>query len=134
MVNKVILIGNLGKDPETKEFEGGKSVTNFSLATSESYKDKDGEWQDKTEWHNVSAWGGASLSAQRMSKGDTVFVEGKIQTRSYDDKDGNKRYVTEVNANYIRAVKKSGMQVAHAEVASPDNQLPPPKANSGLPF
>lgn len=133
MINKVLLIGNLGKDPETKEFDGGKTVTNFSLATSESYKDKSGEWQERTEWHDITAWGGASMSAQRLSKGDTVFIEGKLQTRSWEQ-DGQKRYKTEVNANYIRVVKKSGTQVAHAEVLSPDNELPPPKVNADLLF
>lgn len=133
MINKVVLIGNLGKDPETKEFEGGKTVTNFSLATSENYKDKSGEWQERTEWHDITAWGGASMSAQRLSKGDTVFVEGKLQTRSWEQ-DGQKRYKTEVNANYIRVVKKSGTQVAHFDVSNPDNQLPPPKVNADLPF
>ena len=134
MINKVMLIGNLGKDPETKEFENGKSVTNFSMATSESYKDKDGEWQERTEWHDISAW--QSMSAQKLSKGDTVYVEGKLTTRSWEDSEGNKRYKTEVNANYIRLVKRSGTQVAHAEVVGNDQDLELPRINpkAGLPF
>jgi len=97
-VNKVILIGNLGADPEVKHFEKN-SVSRVSLATSENYKDKNGEWQSNTDWHNVIMWGYLSERAEKqLKKGMQIYVEGKLRTRSYDDKDGNKQYVTEVIA------------------------------------
>ena len=96
-VNKVILIGNLGKDPEVRYLEGGASVANFPLATSESYKDKTGKRIDQTEWHNIVLWRGlAEVAEKYLRKGMQVFIEGKIRTRSWEDKEGNKRYTTEV--------------------------------------
>ena len=102
MVNKVILIGNLGKDPELKTTDGGGKVVNFSIATSESYTDKSGKKIDKTEWHNIVAWGvTAENIAKYLSKGSKVYVEGKLQTRSWDDKDGVKKYTTEIVATQV---------------------------------
>jgi len=96
-VNKVILVGNLGRDPEIRTLESGVKVATFSLATSESFKDRDGNRQDKTEWHNIVLWRGLAEIAERyLAKGNTIYVEGKLQTRSWDDKDGNKRYTTEI--------------------------------------
>lgn len=96
-INRVILVGNLGKDPEVKYLEGGVSVAKFPLATTESYKDKSGTRKDQTEWHNIVLWRGlAEVAEKYLKKGDTVYIEGKIRSRSYDDKDGNKRYITEV--------------------------------------
>ncbi|HHP7240935.1 MAG TPA: single-stranded DNA-binding protein [Cyclobacteriaceae bacterium] len=96
-VNKVILLGNLGKDPEIRNFETGRSVTNFPLATSETYKNRDGEKVTKTEWHNVVLWSPLSEIAEKyLTKGDQVYIEGKITTRSYEDKEGTKKYITEV--------------------------------------
>ena len=96
-VNKVILVGNLGKDPEIRHLENGRAVTNFPLATSETYKTKDGERVTKTEWHNVVLWTPlAEIAEKYLNKGSQVYVEGKLTTRSWDDKDGNKRYTTEV--------------------------------------
>ena len=96
-VNKVILIGNLGKDPEVRVFEGGTKKAMFSLATAESFKDKNGNRQEKTEWHNVIFWGNlCDVIEKFLKKGDSVYVEGKITQRSYDDKDGVKRYITEI--------------------------------------
>lgn len=95
-LNKVMIIGNLGKDPESKMTPTGKSVSNFSVALSERYKDKSGNWQDKTEWVNVVVWERLSeLAAQYLKKGSKVYIEGRISTRSYE-KDGATRYVTEV--------------------------------------
>lgn len=108
MVNKVILIGNVGKDPESRTFENGNKVVNFSLATSENYKDKSGEWQQKTEWHNVTIYGQLAERAESMTKGATLFLEGKIQTRKWTDKEGNDRYTTEIVANYFRPIRKPG--------------------------
>lgn len=96
-VNKVILVGNLGRDPEVRHLENGASVANFSIATSESYKDKNGNRQEQTEWHNVVLWRGlAEIAEKYLRKGSQIYVEGKLRTRSWQDKDGNTRYTTEV--------------------------------------
>ncbi len=97
-INKVILVGNLGKDPEVRHLESGAAVANFSLATSESYKDKtSGERKTITEWHNIVLWRGlAEVAEKYLNKGDQVYIEGKIRTRQWEDKDGNTRYTTEV--------------------------------------
>lgn len=107
MVNKVILIGNVGKDPEVRYLNNDTAVASFSLATSESYKDKNDEWQTKTEWHNIVTWRNtAKYVENRVKKGMQIFVEGKLTTRSWDDKEGNKRYTTEVVANSLRLLGK----------------------------
>ena len=94
-LNKVMLIGHLGKDPEMQHLEGNIALAKFSLATSESFKDKAGNWMDKTEWHNIIMWRGLAETAEKyLKKGSFVYIEGKIQNRSWDDKDGNKRYIT----------------------------------------
>ena len=97
-VNKVILIGNLGKDPEVRHLENGTAVANFSMATSESYKDRNsGERKTITEWHNIVLWRGlAEVAEKYLKKGDQIYIEGKLKTRSWEDKDGNTRYTTEV--------------------------------------
>lgn len=96
-VNKVILLGNLGKDPEIRKLENGRAVVNFSLATSETYKNRTGEKVTTTEWHNVVLWSPlAEIAEKYLRKGNQVYIEGKITNRSYDDKDGNKKYITEV--------------------------------------
>jgi single-strand DNA-binding protein len=100
-VNKVILVGNLGKDPEVKYTPSGTAVAKFSLATNERYKDKSGEWQDRTEWHNVVAWQRlAEIVGEYVKKGSKLYIEGRLQTSSWDDKEsGQKRYKTEVIAS-----------------------------------
>lgn len=96
-VNKVILVGNLGKDPEMRTLENGRSVTNFSLATSETYKNRAGEKVTNTEWHNIVLWTPlAEIAEKYLKKGNQVYIEGKITNRSYDDKEGNKKYITEI--------------------------------------
>lgn len=96
-VNKVILIGNLGKDPEVRSLEGGAKVANFSLATTEVYKDKSGQRQDQTEWHNIVLWRSlAEVAEKYLKKGTMIYLEGKLRTRSWEDKEGHKRYTTEV--------------------------------------
>src|SRR5262245_38414586 len=97
-MNMVVLIGNLGKDPEIRQTNNGKSVANFTIATSETWRDRDGERQEKTEWHNCQVWieGLVKVVEQYLSKGDKVSVVGKIQTRKWQDKDGNDRYSTEI--------------------------------------
>jgi single-strand DNA-binding protein len=100
-VNKVILIGNLGKDPEIKYTPQGTAVAKITLATNERFKGKDGQWQDRTEWHNVVLWQRlAEIAGEYLKKGGKVYIEGRLQTRSWDDKQsGQKKYMTEVVAN-----------------------------------
>jgi single-strand DNA-binding protein len=96
-INKVILVGNLGKDPEVKNLENGAKVANFTLATSETYKNREGQKVTQTEWHNIVLWRGlAEIAEKYLHKGNQVYIEGKIKTRSWDDKDGVKRYTTEI--------------------------------------
>ena len=98
-LNKVMLIGRLGKDPEVKYTTSGASVANFSIATDESWKDKEGNRQEKTEWHRIVAWTKlADICGQYLTKGKLVYIEGSLQTRSWEDKEGNTRYVTEIKA------------------------------------
>jgi single-strand DNA-binding protein len=98
-VNRVILIGNLGRDPELRYTQGGSAVANFTLATNERWRDKDGNNQERTEWHRIVVWGRtAENCAQYLQKGRSVYVEGRLQTREWEDKDGNKRNTTEINA------------------------------------
>lgn len=107
MVNKVILIGNLGKDPEVRHLESGSVVAKFSLATNENYRDKSGEWQTLTEWHNIVVWRALAEKAERsLKKGMQVYIEGKLSTRKWQDKDGNDRYTTDVVGNYLRILEK----------------------------
>jgi single-strand DNA-binding protein len=100
-LNKVMLIGNLGKDPEVRYTPGGVAVASFSIATNESWKDQEGNLQERTEWHNIVAWKRlAEISGEYLKKGRRVYIEGRIQTRSYDDKNtGAKKYITEIVAN-----------------------------------
>jgi len=107
MVNRVTLIGNLGRDPEVRRLESGVAVAKFSVATNENYKDKSGEWQKQTEWHEVVAWRWIAEKAEReLKKGKLVFIEGKLTHRKYQDKEGNDRYVTEIVANSLRLLEK----------------------------
>jgi single-strand DNA-binding protein len=99
-LNKVTLIGNLGKEPEMNTLEGGITVAKFSLATTESYRDKEGNVQSETEWHSIVAWRNlAELAGKYLRKGSHIYLEGKIKSRSYEDKEGNKKYVTEIIAD-----------------------------------
>jgi single-strand DNA-binding protein len=102
-VNKVILVGNLGKDPEIKYTPQGTPVAKFSLATNERFKDKDGQWQDRTEWHNIVLWQRlAEIAGEYLKKGSKVYIEGRIKTDSWDDKQtGQKKYMTNIVGNDI---------------------------------
>ena len=106
-VNKVILVGNLGKDPELKYTPSGAAVATFSLATTDRFKDKDGN--QKTEWHNIIAWRQlAEICGKYLHKGKQVYIEGRIQYRTYDDRDGNKRYITEIVADQMQMLGGRG--------------------------
>jgi single-strand DNA-binding protein len=120
-VNKVLLIGNLGRDPEMRYTPSGRPVARFSLATTEVWNDAEGNRQERTEWHNIVVWGKQAEScSQYLAKGRQVFVEGSIRSRSYDDKDGNRRYITEVIAQRVQFLGGRG----GGESAAP----PPPSA------
>ena len=108
MVNKVTLIGRLGKDPQVKHFSETNAVADFTLATSDNYRDKTGNWVEVTDWHNIRLpfKSLADRAEKQLHKGSLIYLEGKIKTRSYDDKDGNKRYVTEVVVENFRSLDK----------------------------
>jgi single-strand DNA-binding protein len=110
-VNKVILVGNLGRDAEMRFTPGGQPVATLNLATTEVWNDKEGQRQEKTEWHRVVLWGRqAETLAQYLVKGKQIYVEGRLQTRQWDDKDGNKRYTTEIKADRITLLGGGGGQ------------------------
>ena len=132
-INKVILIGNVGKDPEVKHLDSSVSVANFTLATSENYTNKSGEKVTTTEWHNIVCWRGlASIAENYIHKGSQIYVDGKIRTRSYDAPDGSKRYVTEIVADTIQLLGKKG-EGPSVEGARPTdaNHVSEPGNNSG---
>jgi single-strand DNA-binding protein len=122
-LNKVMLIGNLGKDAETRYTPGGVAVTNFSLATPRRTKDpQTGEWKDETDWHNIVLWKAENL-ANYLQKGKRVFVEGRLQTRSWEDQNGNKRYTTEVVADAFGVILLGG---GRGEDAGQSDDFSPP--------
>ena len=103
MLNKVMLIGNLGQDPTVRTLDAGVKVASFTIATSETYKDKEGEKQTKTEWHNIVAWRGLAEVIERfLKKGSQVYIEGKLTHRKYEDKDGVEKYMTEIVCNEMK--------------------------------
>jgi len=107
MINKVTLIGHLGGDPDVKQLENGVKVARFSLATNENYKDKDGNWQKTTEWHNVVVWRDLAERAERsLKKGNLVYIDGKISYRKFTGQDGNDRHVTDIIANVMRSLER----------------------------
>ena len=121
-VNKVILIGRLGQNPEVRQTPSGSSVANFSLATNEAWTDKQGQRQEKTEWHRVVVWGKlADLCGQYLVKGRQVFIEGKLQTRQWQDKDGQTKYTTEVLAQTVQFLGGNAQQGAGAGAGNQAN-------------
>ena len=109
MINKVILIGNLGRDPEVRRFDNGSAVAKFSVATNENYRDKSGEWQKITEWHDVVCWRQLAERAEKsLKKGSMVYIEGKLTHRKYQDQNGVDKYITEVVANVLRSIRSKG--------------------------
>ena len=120
MINKVILVGNLGQDPETRSTGGGNSVTQLRLATTEKYKDRDGNLQERTEWHTVVVWGKqGEACGKHLTKGRQVYVEGRLQTRKWQDKEGKDRYSTEVVGDNVRFLGSNGGD--KRETAAPDD-------------
>ncbi len=138
-VNKVILLGNLGKDPEINTLESGVKVARFPLATNDYYKGRDGEKVEKTEWHQVVLWRNkAELAEKYLTKGSQVYIEGRIQTREWEDKEGNKRYTTEIVGLVMNFVGGKPGQVGGHEPAGGSNTEPPadntPPEEDDLPF
>jgi single-strand DNA-binding protein len=138
-VNKVILVGHLGRDPEVRYTQNGNAVANFTLATNEVWTDKAGSRQERTEWHRIVVWGKqAEIAREYLSKGKQVYVEGALQTRQWDDKEGNKRSTTEIKANRVIFLGRPGPGEGRAaapaagagEVVSDDG--PPP--DDDIPF
>lgn len=134
MYNKVSLIGHLGKDPEVRHLESGATVARFSMATNENYRDKSGNWQTLTEWHDIVAWRNLAERVERdLKKGSLVFVEGKLTTRKWQDREGNDRYTTEVVAALIRPLDKRETQdsgLSSGMASAPDFNPPVQKVNS----
>lgn len=129
-VNKVLLIGNLGKDPEVRFTGTGRAVAKFPLATSEVWNDAEGQRQERTEWHNIVVWGKqAETCGQYLAKGRQVFIEGAIRTRQYDDKDGNRRYITEITAQRVQFLGGGGGRGAEPRGMPADE--PPAAAAQG---
>ncbi len=120
-LNKAILIGRIGKDPDTFTFENGTKKISFTLATTESYRDKENNWVDQTEWHNVAGY--RYLAEKNIAKGDLVYVEGKIKTRKYADKEGNDRYITEIVADKINVLLRKSSESYSGDSS---NSAPPP--------
>ncbi len=120
-VNKAILVGRLGRDPETRYTSGGQAVSNFTLATDESYRDRSGERQKRTEWHRIVLWGKlAEIAQQYLKKGTMVYIEGRIQTRQWDDREGNKRTTVEIVGNVMRMLSTRAETAAAAAGATAD--------------
>lgn len=144
-VNKVILIGRLGKDPEVRKINATTTVCNFPLATNESYKNQDGSYTEQTEWHNIVMWRGVAERAERiLKKGSTIFVEGKLRTRSWEDKENHKRYTTEIVVENFQLLDKresSGTSQAtntenktSSETTSSSESVTEPNFDDDLPF
>lgn len=146
-VNKVLLVGNLGRDPEVRYTPSGQAVASFSIATSKQWKDKDGNKQERTEWHRIVVWGRqAELCGEYLSRGRKVFLEGELQTRKFQDKQGQERYVTEINALNVQFLdaKETGdsPQRHHSAPAGSSAQATPsmgynfgaPPDDSDVPF
>jgi single-strand DNA-binding protein len=122
-VNKVILIGNLGKDPEVRYLEGGIAVANFPIATTESFRDKNGNKNEQTEWHQIVLWRRlAEVAEKYLRKGQMVYLEGKIRSRSWDDKDGNKRYTTEIFGDVLTILSRKDENTSYQRPSTPYGQ------------
>ena len=137
MVNKVILVGRLGADPEIRYTPSGAEVANFRMATSEVWTNKNGEKEERTEWHRIVAWRNlAKICGEYLNKGRLVYIEGKIRTRSWEDRDGNKRYTTEVEATDMKMLGGTGTgEQQERKAKEPDSDYAPPAAkDEDIPF
>ena len=131
-VNKVILVGNLGRDAELRYTPGGAAVATINMATTEVWNDKAGQRQEKTEWHRVVLWGKQAESlTEYLTKGKQIYVEGRLQTRQWDDKDGNKRYTTEIRGDRVVLVREEDRQVVVLDGTQGDRRLGPVRHSVG---
>jgi single-strand DNA-binding protein len=143
-INKVILVGNVGKDPEIRHLDSGVAVATFSLATSETYIAKNGDKVTSTEWHNIVLWRGlAEIAEKYVRKGKQLYIEGRIRTRTYEDKDGQKKYITEINGDVMKLLgSREGQPVSSVETGpkpefkplAPDEPEIPGGSDDDLPF
>ena len=139
-LNKVMLIGNLGKDPEVRFTASGQAVASFSLATSEKFKGKSGEMEERTEWHNITLWGKlAEIAGEYLSKGKTVYIEGRLQTRKWQDKNGNDRYTTDIVGDRMQMLSAKGERSGGGEPSSTQKSggssyEEPPFQDDDIPF
>jgi single-strand DNA-binding protein len=125
-INKVILVGNVGRDPEIRHLDSGVAVATFTLATSETYMAKNGDRVTSTEWHNIVLWRGlAEVAEKYVKKGKQLYIEGRIRTRSYEDKEGQKKYVTEIYGDVMKMLGNRDQQSSHTEPVSKPEFKPP---------
>ncbi|MFZ5773940.1 MAG: single-stranded DNA-binding protein [Thermodesulfobacteriota bacterium] len=135
MVNKVILIGNLGKDPEVRYSQTGTAIASFSVATTETWKKQDGSKEELTEWHRIVAFGRlGEICGEYLSKGSKVFIEGRLQTRKWDDKDGNTRYTTEIVAREMKMLSPRGGSDTGGGQGYDEPPFPEPVMGEDVPF
>jgi single-strand DNA-binding protein len=137
-LNKVMLIGNLGKDPEVRYTPAGVAVASFNLATSERFKNKSGEWEERTEWHRVTLWSKlAEIAGEYLAKGKTVYIEGRLQTRKWQDNSGNERYTTEIVGEKMQMLSPKGERRGGDTTSEPVNGggfEEPPFQDDDIPF
>ncbi len=139
-INKVILIGNLGSDPEVRTLESGVKVANFNIATNETFKNKNGAKQERTEWHRIVLWRNlAEIAETYLKKGDRIYIEGRIRTRQWEDKDGVKKYTTEVYGDNMVMLGTKAHDASQDQSSPPDENIPkndqePPEGEDDLPF
>ncbi len=126
-LNKVLLIATLGRDPEVRYTASGTAVAGFSVATNERFKNKSGEWEDRTEWHTIVLWGRlAEIAGEHLSKGKSVYIEGRIQTRKWQDRDGKDRYITEIVGERLQLLSKKDNGRSDEPASDSNGQSPPP--------
>ena len=138
-LNKVMLIGNLGKDPEVRYTPSGVAVASFNLATSERFKNKSGEWEERTEWHRVTLWSKlAEIAGEYLAKGKTVYIEGRLQTRKWQDNSGNERYTTEIVGERMQMLSPKGETRrggdTNSEPVNSGGNEEPPFQDDDIPF
>jgi len=135
MINKAILIGNLGSDPEVRYTQSGAAVANFTIATTEKWKGQDGQMQEQTEWHRIVAFARlGEICGEYLSKGSKVYIEGRIQTRKWEDKDGNARYTTEIVAREMKMLDSKGASSGSANYGNQEPPVPEPRMGEEVPF
>lgn len=135
MINKAILIGNLGSDPEVRYTQSGAAVANFTIATTEKWKGQDGQMQEQTEWHRIVAFARlGEICGEYLSKGSKVYIEGRIQTRKWEDKDGNSRYTTEIVAREMKMLDSKGASSGTTNYSNQEPPVPEPRMGEEVPF